>query len=116
MSIVGIAAATQSITDQARLKKEAARNTEVRQYTIDWFKKAGFTATDSQCNFIFVNVKRPAKQFREACRQHGVIVGRDFPPFEKTHARISIGTMEEMRKATEVFAKVLGVTTIAAAA
>lgn len=116
MSIVGITAATQSIADQARLKKEAARNTGVRQYTIDWFKKAGFTATDSQCNFIFVNVKRPAKEFRDACRQNGILVGRDFPPFEKTHARISIGTMEEMHKVTEVFAKVLGVTTIAVAA
>lgn len=116
MSIVGITAATQSITDRVRLKKEAARNTEVRQYTIDWFKRAGFTATDSQCNFIFVNVKRPAKEFRDGCRQHGIIVGRDFPPFEKTHVRISIGTMEEMHKATEAFAKVLGVTTTAVAA
>ena len=27
------------------------------------------------------------------------MVARDFPPFEKTHARISLGTMEEMQKA-----------------
>ena len=31
------------------------------------------------------------------------MVGRDFPPFEKTHCRISIGTMDEMKKAVEVF-------------
>jgi histidinol-phosphate/aromatic aminotransferase/cobyric acid decarboxylase-like protein len=35
-------------------------------------------------------------------------VGRDFPPMEKTHSRISLGTMDEMRKAVDVFAKVLG--------
>ena len=29
------------------------------------------------------------------------MVGRDFPPFEKTHARISLGTMEEMQKAAD---------------
>jgi len=35
------------------------------------------------------------------------MVGRDFPPMEKQWARISLGTMEEMQKATEVFRKVL---------
>ena len=37
----------------------------------------------------------------------GVLVGRDFPPLEKQWARISLGTMEEMQKATEVFRSVL---------
>ena len=31
------------------------------------------------------------------------MVGRDFPPFEKTHCRISIGTMDEMKRAVDVF-------------
>jgi len=35
------------------------------------------------------------------------MVGRDFPPLEKTWARISMGTMDEMQKATEVFRSVL---------
>ena len=34
-------------------------------------------------------------------------VGRDFPPFENSHCRISIGTMDEMKKAVEVFREVL---------
>ena len=41
-------------------------------------------------------------------RAAGVMVGRDFPPYEKTHCRISIGTMAEMQKAVDVFKKVLG--------
>jgi histidinol-phosphate/aromatic aminotransferase/cobyric acid decarboxylase-like protein len=36
-----------------------------------------------------------------------VQVGRDFPPFEKTHSRISLGTMEEMKRAVQVFRRVL---------
>ncbi len=115
MNLVGLAAAARSIRDPARLWAEAARNTEVRRYTLDWFARHGFAATASQCNFIFVNVKRPAQVFREACRAHGVIVGRDFPPFEQTHVRISLGTMEEMQRATAVFAQVLGVPAAAAA-
>jgi histidinol-phosphate/aromatic aminotransferase/cobyric acid decarboxylase-like protein len=39
------------------------------------------------------------------------MVGRDFPPFEKTHCRISIGTMDEMKKAVEVFRGALKKTT-----
>jgi hypothetical protein len=35
---------------------------------------------------------------------------------EKTHCRISLGTMDEMRRATEVFAKVLGIEATDAAA
>jgi histidinol-phosphate/aromatic aminotransferase/cobyric acid decarboxylase-like protein len=82
---------------------------------MDWFWTHGFKTTDSQCNFLFVNVGRPAKEFREGCAKDKVIVGRDFPPFEKTHVRISIGTMEEMRRAVQTFAKVLGVRDTAAA-
>ena len=44
------------------------------------------------------------------------LVARDFPPFEKTHCRISFGTMDEMQKAVKVFGEVLGKTSTAAAA
>ena len=114
MNLLGIAAATASIQDPARIDRERARNTEARQFTIDWFRKAGMTATDSQTNFLFVNLGRPARPFREACREQGVLVARDFPPFEQTHCRISIGTLEEMRQATAVFGAVLGVRAAAA--
>ena len=46
---------------------------------------AGRKPTDSQGNFIFVDIGRPAREFRDACAKSGVMVGRDFPPFEKTH-------------------------------
>ena len=45
----------------------------------------------------------------------GVIVARDFPQFEKTHERISLGTMEEMTKAVQVFGEVLAKKSTAAA-
>jgi histidinol-phosphate aminotransferase len=107
-NVLGLAAALVLIEDDARLQQEARRNTEARQFTIDWFKKAGLSSTDSQCNFIFANTGRPAREFRDACRAEGIVVGRDFPPFEKTHCRISIGTMDEMKQAVAVFGKVLG--------
>jgi histidinol-phosphate aminotransferase len=107
LNVPGLITAIASINDQARLDTERARNTEARKYTIDWFAARGYQATDSQCNFIFVNLKRPCREFREACRREGVLVARDFPPYEKSHCRISIGTLEQMKQATEVFARVL---------
>jgi histidinol-phosphate aminotransferase len=72
---------------------------------------AGFQTTDSEANFLWVEVRQPAKAFREACAKQGILVGRDFPPFEKTHCRISLGTMDEMKRAVGVFRSVLGLTT-----
>lgn len=115
LNVAGIVAGIASIRDQVRLEGEAKRNTIARQHTIDWFAKAGYVSTDSQTNFVFVDIKRPCKEFRDACKAQGVVVARDFPPFEKTHVRISIGTLDEMKRATEVFGKVLGVRAKAAA-
>jgi histidinol-phosphate aminotransferase len=109
LNIAGLLAATASIKDQARIDREQARNTEARRFTVDWFARAGFRCTDSQANFVFVDIKRPAKGFRDGCKEQGVLVARDFPPLEASHARVSIGTLAEMKTATEVFGKVLGV-------
>ena len=55
--------------------------------------------------FMF-DIRRDAKAFREACRAQGVVIGRLFPPL-LTHARVTVGTMDEMRRATDVFRRVL---------
>jgi histidinol-phosphate aminotransferase len=103
VSVFGVTAALAALADPVHLEAERRRNTEVRRFTVKALDELGCKATDSQCNFLFVDIARPARAFREACAKDGVMVGRDFPPFESTHARISIGTMDEMRRATEVF-------------
>jgi histidinol-phosphate aminotransferase len=114
VSVFGVAAAIASLGDTRHIEEERARNTEVRAFTVKALQDMGARPADSQGNFIFVDIGRPAKDFRDACATSGVIVGRDFPPFEKTHCRISIGTMAEMKKATEVFRTVLKTTTTTA--
>jgi histidinol-phosphate/aromatic aminotransferase/cobyric acid decarboxylase-like protein len=102
------AAGITSLRDTAHMEAERTENARVRDFTLQAFKRLGFEASDCHTNCIFVNLGRPASEFRDACRKLGVAVGRDFPPMEKTHSRISLGTMEEMRKAVAVFEKVLG--------
>jgi len=112
----GVAAMVASLKDPQHIKEEAARNAEVRAFTLKALKDLGFESTDSQTNFIFTDIGKTmtAAAFRDGCAAKGVMVGRDFPPLEKQWARISIGTMEEMQKATEVFKSVLKSTTTTA--
>jgi len=108
----GLAAVEQ---DPSFITAERARNTAARDFTMKWFSERGMKPTDSQANFMFVNIGRPVKEFRDACRKKGILVARDFPPFEKTHCRLSFGTMDEMKKAVAVFGDVLGKKTATAA-
>ncbi len=118
LNVFGMAAATAAISqdaDGAFSRNERNRNKLVREMVSKWFADRGMKPTDSQANFMFVNIGTPARAFRDACRAKGVMVARDFPPFEKTHARISLGTMEEMTKAVQVFGEVLAKKSTAAA-
>jgi histidinol-phosphate aminotransferase len=108
MNTLTAAAGITSLRDTAHMEEERKENARVRDFTLQAFRKIGFEASDCHTNCIFVNLSRPASEFRDACRKLGVAVGRDFPPMEKTHSRITLGTMDEMRKAVEVFQKVLG--------
>ena len=106
-NVPAIAGALASLADPDRLLAECVRNAEARAFTVDAFTRLGFETTVSQANFVFVNLRRPTAAFRDACRSAGVRIGRDFAPYERTHCRVSIGTLDEMRHAAEVFRKVL---------
>jgi histidinol-phosphate aminotransferase len=110
LSTLTLGGAMVALANDAHIADERKRNTDVKAFTVKAFADMGITGTDSQTNFLFMDIKRPAAGFRDACRTAGVLVGRDFPPFEKQYCRVSIGTMAEMQKAVEVFKKVLGTT------
>ena len=107
IGVFSVVAAIAALGDAKHLEAERARNTEVRAFTQKALEDLGCRCTASHTNFLFANVGRAASQFRTACAAQGILVGRDFPPFEGSHARISLGTMEEMQKATAVFRDVL---------
>ena len=110
LNVLSAAAAAASIQDTAHIAKQRDQIRASLESTARTFKEAGCTVSDSQANFILVDVKRPAKEFRQACERMGVFVGRDFPPLTNW-ARVSIGTADEMRVANDVFKKVLAAPT-----
>lgn len=105
-----------SLRDTKHMDEERAENARVRDFTLQAFRDMGFEGTNAHTNCVFIDIKRPAKDFREACAAQKVRVGRDFPPFEKSHTRISLGTMAEMKQAVAVFRSVLTASTSSRAA
>ncbi|MDG1026095.1 MAG: histidinol-phosphate transaminase [Gammaproteobacteria bacterium] len=107
VNMLSAIAAITAFKDKEHIEWERQENTEIRAFVVAAFNDMGFEATNSHTNHIFVNLGRPAKEFRDACLEHKILVGRDFPPFHNTHCRISMGSREEMQQAVEVFRKVL---------
>lgn len=106
INVLGAAAALAALRQRRHVERERALNREAREYTRQALEALGYPANRSETNFLMVDVRRDARDFREACLAQEVAVGRPFPPLT-THARISIGTMREMRRALAVFRSVL---------
>ena len=62
-AVAGIAA----LKDTAHMDWERQENKRVRDWTQAQFREMGFETPESQTNFIFVNIRRPAVEFRDAC-------------------------------------------------
>jgi histidinol-phosphate aminotransferase len=107
MNTLSAAAAAASLRDRPHIEEERRENARIRDFTLQAFRDMGYEAPDCHANFVFVDLGRPAAAFRDACLELGVRVGRDFPPLERTHSRISLGTMAEMEVSVRVFRRVL---------
>lgn len=105
-NVLALATAAASIGDHAHIADEQRKNREVKAFTRAFFEGAGYKVGPSDTNFIMIDLRRDPRAMRAACRENGIAVGRPFPPLD-TWLRVSIGTMDEMRQATEVFKKVL---------
>ena len=102
LSVLSARAALTALGDPARVAEQRAANTAARAMTATVFREAGCRVVDSEANFIMADVRRDIRVFQQACRNRGVEIARPFPPL-LTWARVSIGTMDEMRHACEAF-------------
>ena len=107
VNMLGAIAALTALEDEEHIAWEVQENAEIREQVSGFFRGLGYEVPESNTNHIFVNLRMPAAKFRDSCLEHNVLVGRDFPPMEQTHCRISLGNREEMAIALEVFGKVL---------
>jgi histidinol-phosphate aminotransferase len=106
INVLAAAAAIAALPQDAHVARQVALNREARDFTRRAFEAAGYRVAPPVGNFLMVDLRRDAKAFQEACRSKGVLVGRPFPPLT-THARVSIGTLDEMRQAMDAIKGVL---------
>lgn len=106
LSVLSVNAALAALSDTERVAEQRARNSATRAFTADALRRAGCRVFESEANFLMADVGRDVRLFGEACRRHGIEIARPFPPL-LTHARITIGTMQEMQAAVPVFMDVL---------
>ena len=106
INVLASAGAVATLQDAAHLEHERQLNRAARAFTRKAFEEMGFKPAASHTNFLMISIGRDSRAFREACARQGILVGRPFPPLT-THARVSIGTMDEMKRAVDVFRQVL---------
>lgn len=106
VNVLGAAAAVAALADPEVIARERRLNREAREFTRLAFERLGYESLPSHANFLMVDVRRDARAFGMACREQGIAVGRPFPPLVR-HARISVGTMDEMTRAVAAFTRVL---------
>ena len=103
---LALAAVATTVNDSAHVVSEQRRNDEARAFTRSFFQSGGYTVHAAEANFMMVDVRRDAHAFKLDCVKHKVAIGRSFPSVPN-YARISVGTMPQMKKAVEVFRTVL---------
>jgi histidinol-phosphate aminotransferase len=103
---LALAAIVATVGDSAHVASEQRRNEEARAFTRSFFENAGYTVHAADANFMMIDIRRDAHAFKLECVKHKVAIGRAFPSLAN-YARVSVGTMPQMKKAVEVFRTVL---------
>src|SRR5690606_18824662 len=106
VNTLGLHAAHAALGDDAYVARESARNAEVRRFVAEKFTSAGCDVPVSHTNFLMIDMKRDTGAFRSGCQASDVRIGRRFATLD-TRVRISLGTLEEMERAWDVFAPLL---------
>ena len=99
VNVLASAAAMTALTDAAHVAAERARNREVR-------RADGRRVMPSETNFVMVDLRRDVQPVIDACAKQDLLIGRLFPPLTRM-ARISIGTLDEMKRGLDVLDGVL---------
>ncbi len=101
-NLSGAVAAIATLNDAKFLALSLRNTNQSRQMIETVLDDLGLRYLPSQTNFIFHEIKGDLKAYIDRMRDHGVKVGREFPPVTGFN-RLTLGTPEEM----EVFIKVL---------
>lgn len=101
--VLAMRAATAALTERDSLvPQRRANNARVRGELCNWLRQKSVGYIEPHANFIMIDIGRDARAFKSEMMNHGVAVGRPFPPLNQM-LRVTIGTDSEMKTFREVF-------------
>lgn len=100
------AGAVAAIGNGDHIDQEQSRNRDVRTFTQTFLANAGLASTRTQANFVFFDCGQQGADFKESCSKMGVGIRSGYADYPN-HVRVTLGTMQEMQHATDIFAKLI---------
>jgi histidinol-phosphate aminotransferase len=97
VSLVGAAAALAALDDREHVRSSVLQTGNDRQAFVNQASARMLRWLDSRANFVLVDFNRPAADVVGHFAKHDVAIAGPFPYFAK-HARVGLGTREEMRE------------------
>lgn len=114
LPMTGMVGATASLKVKTLVAERRKIIKDIREDVFSFLAKNNFDFVPSVSNCFMLNIKRPAKPFVKAMQKEKIYVGRVWPAWPM-HARISIGTKDEMAKFKTALLKVMSETSMQSA-
>lgn len=105
-NVLAVAGAQAALKDEEFYKFSIAKNMQAKNMIYDTLDELSLPFIKSHTNFVFFKSGRPISNLIESMKQENVLIGRPFPPMDHW-ARISTGTMEEMKQFSMALKKVM---------
>lgn len=102
LPITALAAGIASLRDPQLVPTRRAQNARIRNDTVQWLRRQGYSCLPSQANCFMVDVKRDGQDFAAAMAEQKVMVGRSWPIWPR-RIRVTVGTEAEMLRFREAF-------------
>ena len=103
---LAILAAKAALEDTGFYKFSLQQNEQAKRHLYSAFDRMGLPYIPSHTNFVFFKSGMPVRNLIGQMEAEGVQIGRPFPPLTQW-ARISTGTMEDMKAFTAALGRVL---------
>lgn len=105
-NVIALFAAKAALEDKEFYQFSIDQNNKAKDYLYATFDDMGLKYFPSHTNFIFFHTGKDIAKVNKAMRDHGIMVGRPFPPL-LDWCRISTGSMEEMKMFSSALKKVM---------
>jgi len=106
LPVTGVVAATASLKSKTLVPERRRLIKDVREDVFSFLEKNNVAFIPSVSNCFMLDAKAPAKRLVRALQKEKVYVGRVWPALP-THARVSVGTREEMAQFKTALLKVM---------